>query len=305
MLEVAIMVAGQNGINWKRWQRLVRKVEVFGFTALYRSDHFVNPTPPDPSSLALWPSLTWLAGHTSRIEFGPLVSPVSFRHPVITAQTAAAVDDLSGGRLILGIGAGWQEREHKMYGFELLDIPRRFERLEEGLEVITSLLRSDTPVDFEGRFYQLRNAVVPPRPEYAKGPRILVGGNGPQRTLPLAARYADEWNGNFVSLDKYVELNERLDELLVAVDRRPADVRRSFLTDVIIGRDEGDVTNKIDALQDSEEELQRHGAIVGTPSAIVDQLGRVEEARVDRIILRWRDVGDLTDLALLARTVSA
>ena len=111
MLEVAIFLEGQNGLNWPRWQRMAEAVEALGFVGLYRSDHFTNMTPPDKDSLDLWISLTWLPSHTDRIEFGPLVSPISFRHPAFTARMAAAVDDLSGGRLILGLGAGWQERD--------------------------------------------------------------------------------------------------------------------------------------------------------------------------------------------------
>src|SRR5512146_2018438 len=110
-MEIAIMIEGQNGLNWSRWQRIAAAVEDLGFAGLYRSDHFTNPSPPDIDSLELWVSLTWLASHTRRIEFGPLVSPFSFRHPVFTARMGSMVDDLSQGRLTLGVGAGWQERE--------------------------------------------------------------------------------------------------------------------------------------------------------------------------------------------------
>ncbi len=127
-IDVGIMIEGQMGLNWPRWKRLVRAVETLGFVGLWRSDHFTNRTPPDMDSLELWTSLTWLADNTSRIEFGPLVTPVSFRHPVWTARMAKEVDDLSGGRLVLGVGAGWQEREHRMFGFPLLPIPERFAR---------------------------------------------------------------------------------------------------------------------------------------------------------------------------------
>src|SRR5512136_55278 len=151
-MEIAIMIEGQNGLNWPRWQRIVQAVEELGFVGLYRSDHFVNADPPDLDSLELWVSLTWLASHTQRLEFGPLVTPFSFRHPAFTARMAAAVDDLSGGRLTLGVGAGWQEREHRHFGFDLLDLPRRFARFEEGLQVISRLLRSDQPVTYLGTY---------------------------------------------------------------------------------------------------------------------------------------------------------
>ena len=136
MLDLALMIEGQNGLNWRRWQRLALAVEALGFAGLYRSDHYTNLNPPDLDSLELWVSLTWLASHTQRIQFGPLVTPVSFRHPTMTARMAAAVDDLSHGRLVLGVGAGWQEREHANYGWELLNTEARFARLSEGLEVI-------------------------------------------------------------------------------------------------------------------------------------------------------------------------
>ena len=115
-MEVAIMVEGQNGLNWPRWKRLATAVEELGFVGLYRSDHYTNMNPPDKDSLELWVSLTWLASNSNRIEFRPLVSPVSFREPSMTARMATAVDDLSSGRMIVRQEAGWQEREHKHYG---------------------------------------------------------------------------------------------------------------------------------------------------------------------------------------------
>ncbi|MGH2390673.1 MAG: LLM class flavin-dependent oxidoreductase, partial [Chloroflexota bacterium] len=148
-MDIAIMIEGQMGLNWPRWQAVARTVEDLGFAGLYRSDHVTNSDPPDRDSLELWTSLTWLASNTKRIEFGPMVSPVSFRHPVTTARIASAVDDLSGGRLRLGLGAGWQEREHTNYSYDLLPLPKRLERYAEGLEVTTRLLKSDQPIAFE------------------------------------------------------------------------------------------------------------------------------------------------------------
>ncbi len=190
-MDIAIMIEGQNGLNWPRWQRIARAVEDLGFAGLYRSDHFTNSSPPDLDALELWTSLTWLASHTSRIAFGPLVSPVSFRDPRMTARIARDVDDLSGGRLTLGLGAGWQEREHTNFGYDLLEMRGRFARFEEGLQVVTRLLRSDEPVTFDGTYYHLHEAVLLPRPARPGGPPILIGGTGAQRTLPLVARYGE------------------------------------------------------------------------------------------------------------------
>ena len=178
MLEIAIMIEGQNGLTWSRWQKIADLVENAGFVGLFRSDHFTNGNPPDMESLELWTSLTWLASHTDRIEFGPLVTPFSFRHPVHTARMASAVDDLSNGRLVLGMGAGWNEREHHLFGFDLLEPQARFDRFREGLEVVTRLLQSESPVTFAGQYYQVHDATLLPRPQRPGGPRILVGGNG-------------------------------------------------------------------------------------------------------------------------------
>ncbi len=302
-MDIAIMVEGQHGLNWPRWQRIVKAVESLGFAGLYRSDHFTNPNPPELDSLELWISLAWLASHTSRIEFGPLVSPVSFRHPVWTARMAKDVDNLANGRLILGVGAGWQEREHANFGFDLLPIPERFARFEEGLDVITQLLRNSEPVDFQGDYYQLQAAVLLPRPERPGGTRLLIGGNGQKRTLPLTARYANEWNGVFVPATRYAELNQQLDHLLVEEGRQPSEVRRSLMTRVIFGRDEAAVRAQLAAADTTAEAARERGIIVGTAAAIQEQLGEVAEAGAQRIMLQWMDLDDLDGLEALAAAV--
>lgn len=303
MIEVAIMIEGQNGLNWPRWRRMVRATEDLGFAGLYRSDHYTNANPPDKDSLELWVSLTWLASHTERIQFGPLVTPVSFRHPTMTARMAGAVDDLSDGRFILGLGAGWQEREHTNYGWDLLDIPDRFQRFEEGLEVITSLLQSDEPVDFEGEYYELNEAILLPRPQRPGGPPILVGGNGPRRTLPLVARFADEWNGVFLTPSQFAERSQRLDGLLEENGRQPDDVRRSLMTGCIFGRDTAEVEQKLAARDRSFEEIRQIGLAVGTGDQIVEQLGKWAEVGVQRVMLQWLDLDDIDGLEALAHSV--
>lgn len=301
MLEVAIMIEGQNGLNWPRWQRIAHAVEALGFAGLYRSDHYTNASPPDLDSLELWVSFTWLAAHTSRIEFGPLVSPVSFRHPTMTARMASAVDDLSGGRLTLGVGAGWQEREHDHFGWELLDTPRRFARFEEGLEVITRLLNSDQPIDFAGDYYRLKEAILLPRPQRPGGPPILIGGNGLKRTLPLVARYASEWNAVYISASEFSQLNTQLDALVSAQGRAPASVRRSLMAGCYLGRTAAEVQDKIKGRSISD--LRERGVIVGTGPEVVDQLGRLAEVGVQRVMLQWLDLGDLDGLEALAKSV--
>jgi F420-dependent oxidoreductase-like protein len=303
MLEVAIMIEGQDGLNWPRWQRIVEVVEALGFQGLFRSDHFTNANPPDKDSLELWVSLTWLADHTERIEFGPLVTPASFRHPAITARMAAAVDDLSAGRLVLGLGAGWQEREHKIFGFDLLDLEGRFQRYEEYLEVVSRLLKSDERLSFEGDFYELHDALLLPRPARPGGPPILVGGNGPQRTLPLAARFADEWNGVYLTPEDFAWRNERLDDLLEEGGRELSEVRRSLMVGLIFGKDEAEVSEQLSKKGRSAAEMRRSGLIVGTVDEVVEQLGHYAEAGVERIMLQWLALDDIEGLEALAHGV--
>src|SRR5579859_2855989 len=214
MVAISLQIEGQMGLTWPRWKRLVAEVEALGFAGLYRSDHFTHPSPPDKDSLELIVSLTYLAEHTQRVHFGSLVAPLSFRHPALLVRQAAALDDLSGGRMILGVGTGWEEREHHLFGYDLGDVPTRLARLEEGLEVIARLLQSDEPVTYEGRFYQLRGATLLPRPQRFGGPPILIGGNGLHRTLPLVARYADIWNAQLLNPEEFQERSSYLDVLL-------------------------------------------------------------------------------------------
>jgi len=302
--QVAIMIEGQNGLNWPRWKRLAQAVEDLGFVGLFRSDHFTNARPPDKDSLELWVSLTYLATHTRRLEFGPLVTPLSFRHPVHTARMAKDVDDLAGGRLVLGLGAGWQEREHRMFGFPLGSLRERFDRLEEGLEVITRLLRSPERVTFHGRYFHLEDAILLPRPARPGGPRLLVGGNGPRRTLPLAARYADEWNALFLPPERFAALNARLDDLLRAAGREPAAVRRSMMTGLIFGRDEAELARKLEG-RASAEDLRARGLVVGTPAQVREQVAALGRAGVQGLMLQWLDLDDLDGLAALAEAVRA
>lgn len=306
MIELAIMIEGQNGLNWPRWQRLATTVADLGFAGLYRSDHFTNASPPDKDSLELWVSLTWLASHTRRIEFGPLVTPISFRHPALTARMAAAVDDLSGGRLTLGLGAGWQEREHRAFGFDLLEMRSRMQRFAEGVEVIHLLLTSQAPVTFTGRFFQLREAILLPRPARPGGPPILIGGSGLKRTLPLAARFAAQWNCIQLPPARFQEVNRYFDELLRQAGRDPATVRRTMMTGCLFARDEARLAEKVAERTRGERtaaDLRQRGVIVGTPSQIREQLQALEQAGVQRVMLQWLDLDDLEGLEALAKLI--
>ncbi len=306
LIKISLMIEGQNGLNWPRWQRIAQATEDLGFAGLYRSDHYTNANPPDLDSLELWVSLTWLASHTRRIEFGPLVSPVSFRHPSMTARMASAIDDLSEGRLVLGIGAGWQEREHHNFGLELLEIDERFERFNEGLEVISLLLASNLPVDYEGNYFRLEGAILLPRPRRRNGPPILIGGNGEKRTLPLAARLADEWNAVYITPAEFSRLNARLDELLLKEGRSMNEVRRSLMTGCVLGLDQSEVARKVAARTQNKRDaaqLREHGVLVGTGTEIQAQLDELERAGVQQVMLQWLDLDDLSGIEALAAQV--
>lgn len=307
--QIGIMIEGQNGLNWARWQRILQAAEDFGFQCVFRSDHYTNASGEDLDSLELWVSLTYAASHTQRIEFGPLVAPTTFRHPTISVRMAAAVDDLSNGRLIYGMGAGWQEREHTKFDVPFYDFPTRYGMLEDALEVTQLLLNSDEAVHYEGEHFSLRDAVLLPRPHRAGGPPILIGGNGPKRTLPLVAKYAREWNAVFLPLETYKERYALLDDLLRENGRQPGDVKRSLMTGTVFARDDADLNAKIEARnQDSEnditqESLVERGLIVGTPAMFVDQIGAYAEAGVERFMLQWLDLDDIDGLEIIAKEV--
>jgi F420-dependent oxidoreductase-like protein len=301
-IELSIMIEGQDGLSWPRWQRLARAAEDLGFYGLYRSDHFTNPQGPVLDQLEPWVSFAWLASNTNRITFGPLVSPMSFRNPSILAWQASGVDALAGGRLRLGLGAGWQDREHESYGFDLFsELDDRFARFEEGIQVVKALTRATEPVSFDGRFFTLKDAQLKPRSPRADGPPIVVGGSGPLRTLPLAAKYADEWNAVMLLPDVYADRCARLDELLAKEGREPASLKRTLMTRCVVGQDDAAVDAKIDA--ETKTRLLARGAPVGTPNQIVETLGRYQEAGVQGVMLQWIDMDDISGLELIASKV--
>ncbi|MCE7990284.1 MAG: LLM class flavin-dependent oxidoreductase [Caldilinea sp. CFX5] len=320
MTAISISLSGVTGVDWPRWQRLATEVEALGFAGLYRYDHFAAPYPmgvPENDSLDLTASLTWLASHTKRIRFGPLVAPFSIREPHLLVRQATAIDDLSGGRFVLGVGAGWMEREHTMFGYDLGDIPTRMARFEEGLQVVTGLLRSPEPFTFAGRFFQMREATVMPRPQRPHGPPLLVGGKGPKRSLPLVARYADIWNVDFLPADVFRERSALLDQLLIKEGRQPGAVKRTAAVRVFCGQDLAELEQRLSGLRpyfpawatlSSAELLEKvrqtfSGSIIGTPEEVVAQLRAYTDGGLDELMLHWTVSGDIEGLRLLAEYI--
>jgi len=315
MVAVSITAEGLRGLTWPRWKRLVSEVESLGFSGLYCSDHFTGAFPPAQDSLEVILALGYLAQTTERVQFGPLVAPLSLRDPVMLARQAAALDDLSGGRMRLGLGAGWNEREHTMFGYELGNMQTRMARLEEGLEVITRLPRSDSPVTFDGRFYRLRDAVLLPRPARPGGPPILIGGSGPKRTLPLVARYADIWNAQHLTPDEFRMRSAALDTLLRSARRNPGDVKRTLHLSVFCGRNAAELERQLRSFRlfpdfatmplDALLGLIGSGVstVVGPPERIVEQIQAYGEAGVEEVMVQWWTLDDIEGLQLLADQV--
>lgn len=316
MVALSITVEAAFGLTWPLWKRLVADIEQIGFAGLYCSDHFTLPFPTNADALELMVSLTYLADHTQQIPFGPLVAPLSFRDPVMLARQAVALDDLSGGRMILGVGAGWMEREHTMFGYELGDVPTRMSRLEEGLEVITRLLRSEGPVTYEGRFYHLQEAELRPHPQRPGGPPLMVGGAGPRRTLPLVARYADVWSAQFLTPEGVRERSARLDDLLQDAGRQPTDVKRTMIAPVICGRNPDELEQRLPWIRRAVPDFAalpldtllgvaraQFNAICGTPDEVVAQIQAYGAAGIEELMIQWAGMDDIDGLRLLTEHV--
>jgi alkanesulfonate monooxygenase SsuD/methylene tetrahydromethanopterin reductase-like flavin-dependent oxidoreductase (luciferase family) len=316
MLEISISVEGQLGLQWAQWKRLVPAIEQLGFASLFLSDHFDTSGSADANALEMILALTYLADHTNRVRIGSLVASLSFRDPIMLARQAAALNNLSGGRMILGVGAGWVEDEHTMFGYHLGSLTTRMDRFAEGLAVITGLLRHDEPLTYAGQFYHVQNGVLA-GPRQPSGPPILIGGTGRKRTLPLVARYADIWNATQLNAVEFREHSQFLDRLLVAAGRAPASLKRTLCAPVFVGRDETEleqrgfwlrsfnpdwadtpITSIFETLRPRIKSLTW-----GTPAEVVQHFHQYAEAGVEEFIVQWGAFDDLDGLKLLAEQV--
>lgn len=315
VVKLGIMIEGQEGLNWERWNRLIDDAERLGFDSLWRSDHLFSVMGESQrETLALWPSLTAVALRSSRIEFGQLVSPTSFRHPVHLAADAAAVDRASDGRFWLGVGAGWNESEHASFGFPLPPLKERMDRFEEALKVI-KLLGTGEPATFEGKQFQLDNARTTYTPTRASGARLMIGGSGERRTLRLVAEYADEWNATLMAHDAYAQKTEVLLRHCEEVGRDPETIQRSMMIGHIVGANAKEVRQRAAALQEvipgtrevSVDDLvsrqRERGWLVGTPAEVVEQIQARGAQGVQRIMMQTFLMDDVEQLELIASEV--
>jgi F420-dependent oxidoreductase-like protein len=304
-MELRVFTEPQQGASYDDLLAVARRAEDLGFAAFYRSDHYLAMgTDGLPGPTDAWTTLAGLARETTTIRLGTLMSSATFRLPGPLAITVAQVDQMSGGRVELGIGAGWYEAEHTAYGIPFPDTAERFDRLEETLAVVTGLWTTPPgeTFSFTGEHYHLADSPALPKPVQSPRPPVLVGGVGPRRTPTLAARFADEFNVPFSSLDVTRRQFDRVRDACRAAGREPSSMTLSNALVLCCGRDEAEIGRRAAAIGRDVDELRENG-LAGTPAEVVDKFGRYGEAGADRVYLQLLDLDDLEHLDLVADQV--
>ncbi|GAA1166867.1 LLM class F420-dependent oxidoreductase [Ornithinimicrobium humiphilum] len=305
-MDLRIFTEPQQGATYDDQLRLARTAEECGYSAFFRSDHFLamgregSPGPTDS-----WITLGALARETSTIRLGTLVTSVTFRHPGLLAVSVAQVDEMSGGRVELGIGAGWFAQEHAAYGIPFADAPGRFDQLEDALEVVTGMWSTPAGERFgyQGRTVTITDSPALPKPVQDPRPPIILGGGGKRRTPALTARFADEFNMAFPTIEDTVAQFARVDRACEAIGREPSSVLRSVALVACVGRDEAEVRRRADAIGRDVDELRANG-LAGTPAEVVDRLGTWRERTgAERYYLQMLDLSDLAHTELVAAEV--
>jgi F420-dependent oxidoreductase-like protein len=301
-MRLRIFIEPQLGADYVTQARVAVATEELGFDALFRSDHFLammgKPGRPGPTDS--WVTLGALALQTRRIRLGTLVTAATFRLPGPLAIAVAQVDQMSGGRIDLGLGAGWYEAEHTAYGIPFPSVRERFDRLEEQLAIITGLW--ETPpgqtFSFAGTYYQLTDSPALPKPAQRPRPPVILGGSGPRRTPRLAARYADEFNVPFRDLADTAAAYGRVRDACAEAGRDPSSIRFSVAQTVCCGKDDAEVARRAAAIGQPVADL-----FAGTPAQIVDKIGGFGQAGAETFYLQVIDMTDLDHLELLASDV--
>jgi F420-dependent oxidoreductase-like protein len=307
-MDLRIMIEPQQGASYDDQLAVARAAEDAGFDGFFRSDHFLVMGEGDglPGPTDAWVTLGALARETSRIRLGTMVTSATFRLPALLAVQVAQVDAMSGGRVELGLGAGWFESEHSAYAIPFPSVGERFDRLEEQLEIVTGLWA--TPVgetfDYAGRHYQLTDSPALPKPVQQPRPPIIIGGAGPRRTPALAARFAAEFNVPFRSLDVTATQIGRVRGACESAGRDPAELVYSAAVVACCGRDQAEVDRRAAAIGQDVDELRADG-VAGTPVEVRAAVERFAAVGVTRLYLQVLDLGDLDHVALLADTLVA
>ena len=303
--ELRVFTEPQQGATYDDLLAVARKAEELGYGAFFRSDHYLGMgTDGLPGPTDAWLTLAGIARETSTIRLGTLMTSATFRFPGPLAISVAQVDQMSGGRVELGLGAGWFEAEHTAYGIPFPSTGERFDRFEEQLAVITGLWRTPTGEKFshDGAFYPVSDSLALPKPTQDPHPPILIGGLGKRRTPELAARYADEFNLPFVSIEKTTEQFARVRAACEAIDRDPSTMTWSNALVVCVGKDEAEIERRAAAIGREPAELRENG-VAGTPAEAVEKIQAYAAAGADRVYLQFLDLSDLEHLELVAAEV--
>lgn len=302
-MDLRIFTEPQQGATYDTLLTVAQAAEALGFDAFYRSDHYVSMGGGDglPGPTDAWITLAGLARETSRIRLGTLMTAGTFRLPGVLAIQVAQVDQMSGGRVELGLGAGWYEREHTAYG---IPFPKeKFGRLEEQLAIVTGLWATPAgeTFDYDGKYYQLKESPALPKPVQAKIP-VLIGGHGAKRTPALAARYADEFNIPFASIEDSRQQFGRVREAAAAQGRKKDELVYSNALVVCVGRNDAEVARRAAVIGREVDELKANG-LAGSPAEVIDKIGRYAETGSTRFYLQMLDLSDLDHLELIAAEV--
>ncbi|MDQ2631694.1 MAG: TIGR03560 family F420-dependent LLM class oxidoreductase [Actinomycetota bacterium] len=311
-MDVCLMIEGQEDVTWEDWLALAAACEEHGVGTMFRSDHYLSVDDRrERGSLDAWGTITALGAVTEKLRLGTMVSPATFRHPAVLAKAAVTADHVSGGRVEVGIGAGWWEREHELYGFELPEIGPRMDALEEQMQVVRGHWE-DGPFSFEGRHYRAQELDALPKPVQRPLPLILGGRGGP-RSLRMAARYADEYNTVMATAEEVAEIRAGLDRACEAEGRDPATLPLSLMTGWLVGADRDELLDRASRLSrwkggdgDGEAFLAglRESAIRGTVEEALEQLRQLNEAGLTRIMGQHLLHRDLDAVALMGREIA-
>jgi F420-dependent oxidoreductase-like protein len=288
-VRVALMIEGQEGVTWEQWCALAEACEEHGIDTLFRSDHYISQSDEDGKvAHDAWTTIAALAARTSTLRFGTLVSPVTFRLPALLANAAATADHVSGGRIELGLGAGWMEREHRAFGFPFPETPVRMAMFAEQLEIVHRLW-TEPRVDFRGEHYTLESAPGLPKPVQRPHPPIIVGGGGSRGTAEPAARFADEYNTPFKSPEEFAGVRAKVSAACERIGRDPSTMRFSLMTGC-----------KIDETSDAPMDRSLTGSI----DRIAARLREYEAAGCDRVMLQHLAHADLEPVRLIGRELA-
>jgi F420-dependent oxidoreductase-like protein len=305
-MRLRIFTEPQQGASYGTLRRVATAAEELGFDGFFRSDHYLKmgSVSGQPGPTDAWATLAALAVETSRIRLGTLVTAATFRLPGPLAIAVAQVDEMSGGRIEFGLGAGWFEGEHTAYGIPFPPLKERFDRMEEQLAIITGLwsTAADATFSYDGAYYQLSESPALPKPVQQPKIPVIIGGGGPRRTPALAAKYADEFNAAFRTLEDTASVFGRVRDACAEAGRDPASIVFSAAHLTCCGKDEAELARRAAAIGRELPELREQG-LVGTPSEVVDRIGAYAAAGASTMYLQILDLADLDHLELLASEV--